>query len=254
MVAEAEHRVGTGRIFDLSIILNVHDETKYLARTLRSCEEAVRFAGAGGARSEIVIVLDRPAPAVVRFIDAYDFGAFDGCQIIVVDNGSLGPSRNDGIRHASGAYITTCDADDLISFNTFAEMLAVARAAGPLTILVPQYLVMFGAEYCIVEYFDSSVTTPLMFTAFQPYHSRLFAIEACLKTYHTGSRTQARGMCSRIGTSTVRRLLRAISSFPCRRRPCSAAGAGVACSRSRTRLPCCRFHQVYYSLLEPIST
>lgn len=155
--------------------MNVHDEAKYLARTLRSTEEAVRFAAFRGALSELIVVLDRPTAGVIDFIDRYEFDAFDGHKVIVCDNGSLGPSRNIGISHASGTYVTTCDADDLISFNTFDEMLMTACHGDPRVVLVPQYLFVFGVEYYVVEYFDSNRVTPLMFTGYQPYHSRLFA-------------------------------------------------------------------------------
>ncbi len=170
----AGQRIGDAP-FDLSIILNIHDETKYLARTLRSCDAAARYARAGGARCEMIMVLDRPSFDAAHFVGGWDFSAYEAHQIVLVDHGSLGPARNSGIQHARGAYITTCDADDLISFNCFAEMLAVAAQSGPRAILVPQYLLMFGAEYCMVEYFENSIITPMMFTGYQPYHSRLFA-------------------------------------------------------------------------------
>ena len=107
--------------FDISIVLNLHNEANYLRRTFLALEESARYTRSRGISVELVVVLDRASAATRAWIDAYDFSAFDAFQIIKTDNGSLGPSRNDGIRVARGEYIATADGDDLISYNIYFE-------------------------------------------------------------------------------------------------------------------------------------
>lgn len=164
--------------FDLSILLNVHDEDSYLQRTLRSTEEAARYARSLGARIELVVVQDRPSCGVRQQIAEYRPDAFDGFQSIVVDNGSLGPSRNDGVRISRGDYITACDADDLASFNLFATALEVARREGPRAVVFAEYMFAFGREYWVGHYSGSDVVTPLRFVTHNPFPARFFGPRA----------------------------------------------------------------------------
>jgi glycosyltransferase involved in cell wall biosynthesis len=162
--------------FDLSIILNLHNETHFLKRTMLSLEEAVRFMGHHGLTTEIIAVLDRPLACTKEWIENYDFDdAFDSHQITIVDNGSLGLSRNSGIELARGEYIATADADDLVSYNMFHELYLTARSRGNLAIAMPQYLFAFGSSYHIVEYFGIEKVSKLGFFDYHPYVSRIFA-------------------------------------------------------------------------------
>ncbi len=169
--------------FDLSILLNVHDEDSYLQRTLRSTEEASRYARSLGALIELVVVLDRPSSGIQTQITEYRPDAFDGFQSIVVDNGSLGPSRNDGLRVARGEYVTACDADDLASFNLFATALEVSRREGPRTVVFPEYLFAFGREYWVGRYSGSEVVTPLRFITHNPFPARFFGPRALFNEF-----------------------------------------------------------------------
>ena len=161
--------------FDVSILLNVHNESGYLLRTLRSTEEAARYVRSQGVRIELLIVLDRPTLELAAQVARYDPAAFDGFQTVTVDNGSLGPSRNDGIAIARGEYVTACDADDLISFNAFASLLETARREGPRAIAFAEYLFMFGSEYWVGHYSGSDIVTPLRVVTHNPFPARFFA-------------------------------------------------------------------------------
>jgi glycosyltransferase involved in cell wall biosynthesis len=160
---------------DISIILNLHDETRYLRRTLQSLEEAVRFAKLEALHFELIGVLDRPTPSLMKWIATYDFSVFDLHRLVRVDHGSLGLSRNSGIDLATGTYICTADADDLISYNALREFYRTAQRNGPNTIVVPQYLLGFGASYCLEEYFGTDRISRLGFFGGHPYVSRIFA-------------------------------------------------------------------------------
>jgi len=158
---------------DLSLILNLHDETHYLARTLRSTEEAARFAAASGISTELVIVLDRPAAQTQEWVDRYRAGCFAAIRSVVVNNGSLGPSRADGIAIAQGEYFVLADGDDLISFNMFVGLMQTARSAGPDVIVIPEYSFQFGEGYAVVGYFGHPQIGPLQILFAHPFVSRI---------------------------------------------------------------------------------
>lgn len=160
-------------MFDISIVLNLHNEARYLRRTMLSLEDAVRFAKRYEISFELVVVLDRPDALTIAWIEAYDFAAFNGYQIITVDNGSLGLSRNDGIRAAQGEYIATADGDDLISYNSFVESLSAARG-NQRAIHLPQYLCAFGTKYFVWKYFGSERIPNSSLFDQHPYISRIF--------------------------------------------------------------------------------
>lgn len=161
--------------FDISLVLTLHAEGKYLPRTLRSLAEAAAYARTCGFTTELVAVLDRADAATRAIIRAYRDASFGAIEMIEVDHGSLGLARNSGCEIARGAYLSPCDGDDLISFNTLADMRAAAAdEADAKAILVPQYLVAFGEEYHVAEFRGSAEVTPLSFIDVHPFTSRVF--------------------------------------------------------------------------------
>ena len=160
-------------MLDLSVVLNVHNETKYLLRTLRSLVEAAHYANAEGTSIELVIVLDRSPPEMRALTDAWTDEGFTAIRRIIVDNGSLGPSRNDGAAVATGNYITFADADDLISFNLLSAMLRTARAEDRNAIVIPEYIFEFGVHFKPVLYAGHPVIGPLELLFSHPFISRI---------------------------------------------------------------------------------
>ena len=159
---------------DVSIVLALHREGNFLSRTLLSLAEAAHYARGFGIRTELVAVLDRSDAVTEAALRQFDHAAFDQHGIFLADNGSLGLTRNDGCRAASGNHILTADGDDLISFNTIERMFCAAERRGPAAILIPQFIFAFGATYHIAEYFDLDQVTPLALLATNPFVSRIF--------------------------------------------------------------------------------
>ncbi len=158
---------------DISIILNAHNEYRYLHRTILSLGEAAQYARIHGLSTEIVVVLDRADVETASLIDAYNYKAFDGVQIIKVSNGSLGLSRNDGIKVARGTYIATADADDLVSFNYLHKMYMTAHSSSSNTIVFPEYYFGFGTDCYIWKFYNSEHISPAVFFDKHPYVSRV---------------------------------------------------------------------------------
>lgn len=164
---------------DISVILNVHNETAYLQRTLLSLAEAASFAAAAGVTLELVMVLDTPLQETLDLAHAcadrdYLMIPYRRVHIEVVRNRSLGPSRNDGIALARGEYATLCDADDLISFNLLLASLQKAREIELPALVFPEYTVEFGIRHAIARYRPLAEITPLGMLQEHPYSSRAF--------------------------------------------------------------------------------
>jgi glycosyltransferase involved in cell wall biosynthesis len=173
--------------FDISIVLNLHNETRFLKRTLLSLEEATLFCRHHGLTTEIVVVLDRPTPSLREWVEAYDFKrVFDGCRIAIVDNGSLGLSRNSGVDLAKGEYIALADADDLVSYNMFLELFLTVKSRGRHAIAVAQYWRGFGDNHHVMEYFGTDKVSKLAFFQYHPYVSRTFAHNHVFRTLRFG--------------------------------------------------------------------
>ena len=158
---------------DVSVILNIHREAVYIRRTIRSLNEAAAFAAASSITSELVVVFDRSDDLTRDVTRSAPTDSFISVRYIEVDHGSLGLSRNSGIAAASGKYVFTADADDLISYNCIAEMYAVAELF-PRAAVFSEYVIPFGEACWITKYFDDSITTTADFIYGQPYNSRVF--------------------------------------------------------------------------------
>ncbi|CAH1679074.1 Glycosyl transferase family 2 [Hyphomicrobiales bacterium] len=159
--------------FHASIVLNVHREAVFLKRTLLSLDAAHAVARADGLVIELVAVLDRSDDATRAVLAGHDLSGYGHVEVLEVDNGSLGLSRNDGIAKARGEFILTADADDLVSTNFLKETIRAAHRAGPDCLLFPEYLFAFGASYHIWAYRDLATVTPLAFIDMHPFISRV---------------------------------------------------------------------------------
>jgi len=158
---------------DISIVLNLHDEARFLDRTVASLREAVAYARADGLSIELVIVLDNATRETAARTTAMDFSGIDQVCFIEVSHGSLGPARNSGIAASRGRYIATADGDDLVSFNFFSAMMEEAER-NPRAIIVPEFLYAFGTRYHLWQYFGTDRVSKLAFFGLHPFCSRVF--------------------------------------------------------------------------------
>jgi glycosyltransferase involved in cell wall biosynthesis len=159
---------------DVSLVLNLHREGKYLARTLSSLLEAVAYARVHGVVVEFVIVLDQPDSVTKNALGAFDLSSVNHIQSVEVDFGSLGLSRNVGIEKARGKYVRLTDGDDLVSFNLISAMYFLAEQLGSRAILIPEWLFIFGERYHRNRYGDLKKINPLSMIDSHPFVSQIF--------------------------------------------------------------------------------
>ncbi|TLM78655.1 glycosyltransferase [Microbulbifer harenosus] len=160
---------------DVSIVLNMHRESLYLRPTLESIKECVVQAKMNNISCELVAVFDRSDKLTCDVFFSVDLSICDEVKVVDVDVGSLGLARNAGISQASGEYIWTSDADDLVSSNCIVELLRTAKShKSGKTVVFVEYLCAFGEQYHVVRYVDSKWLTPADFALQHPYVSRIF--------------------------------------------------------------------------------
>ena len=174
LLASKDKRAPEKRSFDISLILNVHREVNYLQRTWLSLAETANFAKSDGLSVELVVVLDNSDDETRDWVSRADNATFDAVQIVEVSNGSLGLSRNAGVQAARGRYVTTCDADDLVSFNMLSALFRTAEAHDGDVAVFPEYVLAFGSSTHLYREYGTADVLPLAFFGGHPYISRVF--------------------------------------------------------------------------------
>lgn len=159
---------------DISIVLNLHNEVSFLRRTFESLAQAARYAKFHGLTIELVVVLDNAEKNTKEWAFNYHYRDYDNYKIIEVSNGSLGLSRNDGIKVASGEYITTADGDDLISYNILKASYDVVLREGGKIIVCPEYVYSFGNNHYLQIYTGSQEALNILLFGGNNYVSRIF--------------------------------------------------------------------------------
>ena len=168
---------------DVSIVLNMHREALFLAPTMYSLEKCVLEARAEGLKVELIAVFDRADEATRLAFAEHDLSAYERVEAVEVDVGSLGLARNAGIERATGEYIWTSDADDLVSSNAIVALYRTARARGHGKVAVfLEYLCAFGEQYHNVRYISAEFLTAADFALQHPFVSRIFVHRSTFQT------------------------------------------------------------------------
>lgn len=161
---------------DVSVLLNCHNEDQYIETTIISLNEAMTAAQQFGVRVELVVVLDNPSEKL-KNISVLLEGKNYPVTIKQVNNGSLGVSRNTALFLAKGKYVSTADADDMLSANFIVEAIALAEKNGTNghdICYIPEYICSFGSRYGMTKYYSSKYFSPCDLYQFHPFCSRIF--------------------------------------------------------------------------------
>ena len=172
---------------DISVVVPAHAEGRILLPTLRSVRAAADVAGESGIPVELVIVADRIAEETRPVLDAHADSATLGdveLQVLEVDNGDLGLSRNDGIAAATAPVIAVLDGDNLISTRWLIDGLEQVRAHGDRTIVHPETIISFGARHTRWDLVagDAPDFPPGLLAAVNPWDACVIASRAVFET------------------------------------------------------------------------
>jgi len=133
----------------ISCILNAHREQGLIVPTLKSVSRMINACVKRSILVELIIILDKAdnetRDIVRNSIENIIIGHYT--RVIEVENGDLGASRRDGIKHSRGNYIALLDADDLYSENWLIKALTSAsRAKQAKNIYHPELNIYFGSQ------------------------------------------------------------------------------------------------------------
>lgn len=102
------------------MVVPAYDVASYLPACLDS------LLGQTLSELEVVVVDDGATDESGAIADAYA-DRDRRVRVVHIENRGLGAARNEGIRHARGAYLGFCDADDLMTPRALELLVALAR-------------------------------------------------------------------------------------------------------------------------------
>jgi len=129
--------------FDITAVINGHNEGLLAYPSLKSLDESVRQAEQRGIKVQIIAVLDRPDKLTIEVVESYARGL--PIQIITVDYGDLGLSRNVAVNASKGKWIAFLDADDIWGSNWLWAAYQSAEREPRKVVWHPEVNVYFGA-------------------------------------------------------------------------------------------------------------
>lgn len=128
----------------ISAVVTFHREALLAHKTLLSLHRCKQAATGRGIPVEVVATLDRADAETTRIVFEHrDAGLID--QVLELQCGDLGLSRNAAVEAAKGRWILICDGDDYLSADFIPR--CVETAAGRQNVVVhPELIVTFDAE------------------------------------------------------------------------------------------------------------
>ena len=181
---------------DLSIIITAHKEGILLHRTMLSVRRAIKALG-NKYTFEIVLHVDNPDDETNDYIKIHRKDILKDVKIFTNNFGDPSLSRNFAIQKATGDYIATIDADDLMGEKWLIDSLdAIKQQPDKQIVAHPEYVVLFGNKNdLIVEKYrpiDSDYDA-LMSVYSSPWPSTIIISRELLVKYPYPSNTPGYG-------------------------------------------------------------
>jgi hypothetical protein len=129
---------------DISLLISLHDEAEQARPTLLSAVRAREWAASHGFRVELVLAVDRGSPAMHRVVEAFERQPQD--QILELDVGDVGASRNASVESCRGRLVAICDGDDLFSQNFLEVGARLLDSDARRLIVRPELVVRFDQD------------------------------------------------------------------------------------------------------------
>lgn len=163
---------------EVTSIINFHREDDYAECALKSLEATSIYAIERGCECNILMILDRPSEIVLEIAKRFEETSRVSTSLVIVNSGSLGLSRNDGVVRASGRYVMLCDGDDLCSvnmiFDSWIEVKSYLEDKGRRVCCIPEYIYEFGNRVSLRKFYSSRFFNIRDFAVVHPFCSHLF--------------------------------------------------------------------------------
>lgn len=148
----------------LSVIITAHSEGILAHRTIKSVRRAISECD---IETEVILHVDNATPEMNSYIEIHRDGFLSGINIFQNTFGDLGSSRNFAIKQASGKYIATIDADDIMSKNWLRDAIALLEAQREPTIAHSEFTVEFeGTDSLIIKHGEIDYSTDTLLSVF----------------------------------------------------------------------------------------
>ena len=105
----------------LSVIIPVHNGEAYIRRCLKSVRTAVKDIDA-----EIIVINDGSTDGTGAVLEDI-VPKCNNIKVITLDDRGVSYARNEGIKAATGEYISFVDADDIVSHNLFGRLIKTSE-------------------------------------------------------------------------------------------------------------------------------
>ena len=193
-------------VVDISLIATFHSESYIAGWTLDNLSDLRREADGAGISHELICVLDRADDETASIVEGH-VGLRDHDQVVRVDHGDLGLSRNDGVARAHGEFVATFDGDDYYSRHWLTAAHRVLASGQRARVVLPAFLVSFGAQCHVYEIPDQEkvdVPDEALLTI-HPWSSSVFVAKRAIEEWPSKAREWKRpGSPTRTGTGTWR--------------------------------------------------
>jgi glycosyltransferase involved in cell wall biosynthesis len=137
---------------DISIVVTTHAESILIHRTIASIKRAINALD-NTYKAEIILHADNPTPETVAYIQGHANTTLKDARIFQNSFKDLGASRNFSIQQATGKYISTIDADDLMSKNWLKDALDYLVVCSEPTIAHSEVTIEFeGADSLVLKH------------------------------------------------------------------------------------------------------
>lgn len=152
----------------ISQIITFHCEGVLAHLTLRSMMRVREYALARKIPVELVLTLDNADELTTRIVKSHALVTrLD--QVIELNHGDLGSSRNSGVSAAQGEYVGVMDGDDHYSANWLVAALETANTTTAPAVVHPELCVSFGTS-CSVGRFVDMTSDPFPLAACISHH------------------------------------------------------------------------------------
>lgn len=152
----------------ISIIITAHAEGILIHRTLASVRRAIaQISNDHKLAAEIILHLDNPTAETTSYVDSHMSSSLNDVIVFTNTFGDLGSSRNFAIKNASGKYISTIDADDIMSKDWLRKATDYLETQNSPTIAHSEVTIEFeGADSLVIKHGEIDYDTDTLLSVY----------------------------------------------------------------------------------------
>lgn len=152
--------------YTLSVIITAHSEGILIHRTLMSVRRALAELSKKQTH-EIILHVDNPTAATQEYLAEHGDTTLHDVRVFTNAFGDLGASRNFAIQQATGKYISTIDADDIMTRDWLKSAIKVLEKSDAPTIAHSEFTLEFeGANAFVIKHGEIDYNTDTLLSVY----------------------------------------------------------------------------------------